>query len=66
MLMTSMTGNLNLKSCARVKYNPIYADPFIFLGILWCDYNKVFPSEIIGWMYVILVCERVVVYFMFM
>ena len=40
MLMTNMTGNLNLKSCVLVKYNPIYIDPFIFAGLLYLDANR--------------------------
>jgi hypothetical protein len=66
MLITSMTGNLNLKSCARVKYNPIYADPILFCIILYFDHTRYFPSEIIAWAYVVLVLERIVVYYLFM
>lgn len=40
-MLTNMTGNLNLKSCVLVKYNPIYIDPFIFCGILYMDYNRI-------------------------
>lgn len=65
MLITSMTGNLNLKSCAQVKYNPVYLDPFLFVAILYCDYNRLFESHIIAYMYIALVVERAITYFLF-
>lgn len=38
--MTHVTGNLNLMSSANSKFNPIYADSFIFMMILYADYNQ--------------------------
>jgi len=66
MLITSMTGNLNLRSCAKAKYNPIYLDPFLFLVILYFDYNRTFESHIIAYMYIALVFERMIMYVLFM
>ena len=54
-MLTNMTGNLNLKSCVLVKYNSIYPDPFIFCAILYADYNQlVEPSVLVG-AYVLLI-----------
>ena len=55
MLMTNMTGNLNLKSCVLVKYNPIYIDPFIFAGILYLDANRLVDPKFLAASYVLLV-----------
>ena len=66
MLITSMTGNFNLRSCARAKYNPIYLDPFLFCVILYFDYNRTFESHVIAGMYIALVVERIIMYFLFM
>ena len=55
MLITNMTGNLNLKSSAKVKYNPIYLDPFIFVAILYMDYNRLMEPKVLAVAYVLLV-----------
>jgi len=65
MLITNMTGNLNLKSCAGVKYNPIYIDPFIFCAILYADHNRLLERQILMAMYCLLVLERIIMYFLF-
>ena len=60
MLMTNMTGNLNLKSCVLVKYNPIYIDPFIFAGLLYLDANRLVEPQFLAAGYVILVVQRII------
>lgn len=40
MLTTNMTGNLNLKSSTKLKYNPIYLDPILFVILLYLDYKR--------------------------
>ena len=55
MLLTNMTGNLNLRACTSTKYNPIYLDPIMFVFILYADYNKLFESNVIAAMYVYMV-----------
>ena len=40
MFLTNVTGNLNLKSSAKMKFRPIYYDPFVFLMILYADHNN--------------------------
>lgn len=61
-----MTGNFNLRSCAQSRYNPIYLDPFLFLVILYFDYNRTFESNIVWYMYVALVVQRFIAYVLFM
>lgn len=51
LLITNITGNLNLKSCANKAYNPIYIDPFLFMMIIYFDYNNVFETHILRYMY---------------
>lgn len=46
--MTNMTGNMNLKSSAKQKYNPIYMDGFVFAFILFLDANKLVKNEYIA------------------
>ena len=53
MLITNMTGNLNLKSSAKVRYNPFYPDPFIFLVILYFDYNRLADTNILVSAYIL-------------
>lgn len=65
-LITNMTGNLNVKGCAGMKFNPIYADPFLFVGILWLDYNQVFKRDTIAGLYIWLCVQRLVLYFSFL
>ena len=55
MLITNMTGNLNLRSCAKMRYNPFYIDTIIFAVILYLDYNRVFERNIIAGLYVYMV-----------
>ena len=66
MLITNMTGNLNLKACAQQRYNPIYLDTFIFPAILYLDYNRVFDSHVIGGMYIYMVVQRITLYMLFL
>lgn len=47
LLITNITGNMNLKSCANKAYNPIYADPFLFAVILYLDANSLLDPTII-------------------
>ena len=54
-MLTNMTGNLNLKSCVLVKYNPIYGDPFVFFLILYLDYNRILEPKMIAGAYFALV-----------
>lgn len=37
--LTHVTGYLNLMSSAKSKYNPVFVDPFVFLALLYIDYN---------------------------
>ena len=66
MLITSMTGSLNLASTAGFKYNPHYWDPYVFLVVLAIDYNQAVDKSIIAWMYISLVAIRIVLYLIFM
>lgn len=54
-LITNMTGNFNLKACSKLKYQPLYFDPFVFCVILYLDYNRVFSSTVIASLYVYMV-----------
>jgi hypothetical protein len=65
-LLANMTGNLNLKGCARMRYNPYYFDPPVFCLILYLDYNRVFESETIKYMYIALAVQRLVLYILFL
>lgn len=66
MLMTNMTGNLNLKSCVLKKFNPIYMDPFIFCGLLYLDANKLVEADYLKMSYAFLVFQRAITYALFM
>lgn len=66
MLITNMTGNLNLKSSAKVKFNPIYLDPFIFVAILYLDYNRILEPRQLAYAYGLLVVQRIIQYILFM
>lgn len=66
MLITHMTGNLNLNSCCLKKYNPFYADPFIFCGILYFDHNRLLHPAALAGLYLALVAQRSLQYFLFM
>lgn len=66
MLITNMTGNFNLRSSSGSKFNPLYSDPFVFAGILYCDYHRLFEPKMIAAAYGLLVLKRVILYFLFM
>ena len=66
MLITHMTGNLNLNSCCLKKYNPFYADPLVFCAILYCDSNRLLEPAVLAAMYLALVAQRSLQYFLFM
>jgi len=38
--MTHVTGYFNLMSSANTKFNPVFVDPFVFVIILYADYNQ--------------------------
>jgi hypothetical protein len=61
-----MTGNFNLKACSGLRYNPIYLDPFLFVGILYLDYNRLLSSDKIAALYIYVVIQRMILYFSFM
>lgn len=65
-LITNMTGNLNVKGCAGMKYNPIYADPFLFVIILYLDHTRSLSRDTIGGLYIWLCVQRLVLYFSFL
>lgn len=65
-LITSMTGNLNVKGCASMKYNPIYIDPILFVIILYIDYNQILDIEIVKYLYIWLCVQRLILYFLFL
>jgi len=66
MLITHMTGNLNLNSCCLQKYNPFYVDPFVFCAILYCDSNRLLDPGLLAGLYIALVAQRSLQYFLFM
>ena len=49
-----------------MKYNPIYIDPFIFLVILYFDYNRLADTKYVALAYIALVVERCIMYVLFM
>ena len=61
-----MTGNLNVKGCAGMKFNPIYADPFLFVAILYLDHTQTFKRDTIAGLYIWLCVQRLVLYFSFL
>ena len=65
-LITNITGNFNLKSCASKVYNPIYIDPFLFAGVLYLDANQILDLNIIKGMYVYLCVQRLALYLLFL
>ena len=65
-LLTMMTGNMNLRTCAGMRYNPWYLDPPVFLAILYCDTHRLFPKEYIALAYLLLVINRTARYFLFL
>lgn len=65
-LITSMTGNLNVKGGASMKFNPIYADPILFAIILYLDCNQMFEKNVIKGFYIWLCVQRLVLYFLFL
>ena len=65
-LITSMTGNMNVKGCASLKYNPIYIDPFLFVAILYVDYNQLLSAQVVAGLYVWLTLQRLVLYILFL
>ena len=65
-LMTSITGTLNLKSSAKMRLNIIYPDPFAYLAILYCDYNRIFSLPVLKMMYFGIMLNRTLQYFLFM
>ena len=65
-LLSAMTAQLNLKSSARMKYNPLYGDPFAFAAILYVDANGLASPELLKAAYVTLLLVRVGMYIAFM
>jgi len=65
LLITNITGNLNLKSSARMRLNPVYLDPFVFCLVLYFDYNRLLPLNLIKLMYVGIMVNRLVSYVLF-
>ena len=65
-LLSAMTAQLNLKSSAGMKYNPIYGDPFAFAAILYVDANGLASPELLKAAYVSLLLVRVGMYIAFM
>lgn len=65
-LLTMMTGNMNLRTCAGMDYNPFYLDPPVFLAILYCDHNRLMPPNYLALAYLVLVVNRTFRYFMFL
>ena len=66
MLMTNMTGNFNLKSTVDAKFYPFYIDPFVFIAILYADYNELLFVDSIKIAYISLAVFRLVCYLLFL
>ena len=66
MLITNMTGSLNLASTAGFKFNPHYWDPYVFLVVLAVDYNQVFDKSVVAGLYISMVAIRIALYLSFM
>jgi len=65
-LMTHITGTMNLMSSAKARFNPIFIDPFIFVGILFLDHNRMLDSKFIAAAYILLVANRTCQYIAFL
>ena len=66
MLITNVTGNFNLKSSAKMRLFPVYLDPLVFAGVLFCDYNRLIDKEYLMAAYVNLLINRTCQYMLFM
>lgn len=66
MLITHMTGSLNLASTAGFKYYPHFWDPYVFLIVLAIDYGELLEKNMVALMYVSMVLIRIILYIVFM
>jgi hypothetical protein len=65
MLITNITGNLNLKSSAKMRLNPYYLDPFVFIIILILDANRLVESDYLKLAYMSILTNRFYQYVFF-
>ena len=66
LLITNVTGNMNLKSSAQMRLNPIYLDPFVFAGVLYCDYNRLLTLDQLKMAYICILVNRFFQYVLFL
>jgi hypothetical protein len=66
MLITNMTGNLNLASTAEIKFNPHFYDPYVFVIVLIIDHLELLPLNIVAMIYILMVVVRIILYLVFM
>jgi len=66
MLITHMTGSLNLASTAGYKYNPHFWDPYVFLIVLAIDYYEMFENNVVAGLYISMIVIRIILYIAFM
>lgn len=64
--LTHVTGYLNLMSSAKSDFNPMFADPFIFCGLVYADYYSLLPRDVLAKAYLSLIFVRLMLYVLFM
>lgn len=64
--LTHVTGYFNLMSSSKTKFNPIFMDFFIFLGLLYADHNRLIPREQLIMAYISMVVVRTILYLLFL
>jgi hypothetical protein len=64
--LTHVTGYFNLMSSSKTKFNPVFADFWIFLAILYVDHNRLAPREQIVMAYIAMIIVRTILYILFL
>lgn len=66
MFFGSMVNRFNLMSCAQSYFDPLYADPVVFLLILLADSYKLYSDKVVLFCYFALMMTRILAYVIFM
>lgn len=64
--LTWVTAIFNLNSTAGAKFNWLFLEPFIYLGLIYCDYNKTFDKATCAHLYASFFAVILVRYLMLM
>lgn len=64
--LTHVTGYLNLMSSSKSKFNPLFADPFVFCVILYADHLRLVPAYQLAFAYIFMIILRMTLYILFM